>query len=114
MLRSTTSSVSHWQNSWNLPSTPTCEAALGPADFLAIAEALDALILTGIPVLTPEKRNEAQRFITLIDALYERRVKLFCTAEAAPEALYPAGDGSFAFQRTVSRLAEMQSAGYLE
>ena len=58
-------------------------------------------------------RNEAARFVTLIDALYENNVKLFATAAAAPEALYPAGDGRFEFERTVSRLKEMQSAEYL-
>jgi cell division protein ZapE len=90
-----------------------CESALGPADYLALSKRLDTVILTGIPRLTAEKRNEAKRFITLIDALYEHKVKLICTAEAAPEQLYSEGDGSFEFRRTVSRLAEMQSAHYL-
>lgn len=90
-----------------------CEAALGPADYLAIADGVEALLLTGVPTLTPEKRNEAKRFVTLIDALYEQKTKLFITAAAAPEQLYPSGDGSFEFQRTVSRLMEMQSANYL-
>ena len=94
--------------------TQLCEAALGPADYLALAAAFETLVLTGIPVLTPEKRNEAKRFVTLIDALYESKVKLVATATAVPEALYPEGDGSFEFKRTVSRLAEMQSAAYLE
>jgi cell division protein ZapE len=58
-------------------------------------------------------RNEAARFVTLIDALYEHRVKLLAAADAEPTELYPAGDGSFEFARTASRLEEMRSAGYL-
>jgi cell division protein ZapE len=64
-------------------------------------------------VLGPENRNEARRFVTLIDALYEHKVKLLAAADAAPPTLYPAGDGAFEFQRTVSRLMEMQSEDYL-
>jgi cell division protein ZapE len=71
------------------------------------------VILVGIPVMRPEMRNEAARFVTLIDALYEHRVKLLAAADAEPSGLYPAGDGEFEFQRTVSRLEEMQSAEYL-
>ena len=71
------------------------------------------MIIVGIPILTPERRNEAARFKTLIDALYEHKVKLLATADAEPAALYPAGDGAFEFERTVSRLMEMQSADYL-
>jgi cell division protein ZapE len=91
-----------------------CETALGPADYLAIAMQLDTLILTDIPHLGPEKRNEAKRFVTLIDALYEYKVKLVATAEVAPEAIYNSGDGSFEFKRTVSRLIEMQSAKWMK
>jgi len=58
-------------------------------------------------------RNEAARFVTLIDALYEHKVKLLAAADAEPVSLYPSGDGSFEFQRTVSRLEEMRSAEYL-
>ena len=90
-----------------------CERPLGAADYLSIARAADTLILTDVPVLTPEKRNEARRFITLIDALYEQKTKLVITAAAAPERLYIEGDGSFEFQRTASRLAEMQSDNYM-
>lgn len=90
-----------------------CEAALGPADYLAIARRLDTVVITGIPKLSAEKRNEAKRFVTLIDALYEHKVMLVCTADAPPEALYAEGDGHFEFQRTVSRLVEMQSRKYL-
>jgi cell division protein ZapE len=91
-----------------------CESALGPADYLALSRRLDTMILTGIPALPAEKRNEAKRFVTLIDALYEQKVKLICTAATAPEGIYSEGDGSFEFRRTLSRLAEMQSAKYLE
>jgi cell division protein ZapE len=91
-----------------------CVAALGAADYLAIAEALEVLILTDIPSLTPENRNEAKRFVTLIDALYEHKTKLICTAAATPDKLYTQGHGSFEFERTVSRLIEMQSSNYLK
>lgn len=90
-----------------------CENALGAADYLAIAWRYHTVILVGIPKLGPEKRNEAKRFVTLIDALYENNVKLLCSAAAPPDALYETGDGHFEFQRTVSRLMEMQSAQYL-
>jgi len=91
-----------------------CETALGPADYLALVKRLDTVILTDIPKLTPEKRNEAKRFVTLIDALYENKIKLIATAAAAPENLYPEGDGAPEFKRTASRLAEMQSEKYLK
>ncbi|MBK8174978.1 MAG: AFG1 family ATPase [Rhodospirillales bacterium] len=90
-----------------------CERPLGPADYLAIAGRFDVLFVARIPGLSPEKRNEAKRFVTLIDALYEHKVKLICTAERPPEALYPAGDGAFEFERTVSRLCEMQTEQYI-
>jgi cell division protein ZapE len=91
-----------------------CETTLGPADYLAIAKRLDTLILTNIPKLGTDKRNEAKRFVTLIDALYEHKVKLLATAQVAPEKLYSEGDGAFEFARTVSRLKEMQSAQWFE
>lgn len=87
--------------------------ARGAADYLAIAQRYHTVIVVGIPVLTREMRNEAARFVTLIDALYEHRVKLLASADAEPDGLYTAGDGSFEFQRTVSRLEEMRSAEYL-
>lgn len=90
-----------------------CERALGAADYLELAAVFHTVILQDIPVLSAEKRNEAKRFVTLIDALYEHRVKLICTAAAPPEHLYPHGDGSFEFARTVSRLLEMQSQRYM-
>ena len=89
-----------------------CKKALGAADYLAIATQFHTVMLEGIPAMMPEMRNEAKRFVTLIDALYERRVKLICSAAAAPEKLYESGDGSFEFERTASRLAEMQSELY--
>ncbi len=90
-----------------------CARPLGPADYLAIAEAIRVLILEDIPHLSVSNYNEAKRFVTLIDALYDHRVKLLASADAEPDALYPAGDGSFEFARTVSRLMEMQSVEYL-
>jgi cell division protein ZapE len=90
-----------------------CGEARGAADYLAVARRYHTVIIVGIPVLTREMRNEAARFVTLIDALYEHRVKLLASADAEPRDLYPEGDGSFEFQRTVSRLEEMQSAEYL-
>ncbi|MEP4784676.1 MAG: cell division protein ZapE, partial [Erythrobacter sp.] len=90
-----------------------CAEARGAPDYLAIAREFHTVILVGIPQMNKEMRNEAARFVTLIDALYEHRVKLFATANAEPEELYPAGDGSFEFERTVSRLMEMQSAEYM-
>lgn len=90
-----------------------CEKPLGAADYIALSERFSTLLLAGIPTLSPEKRNEAKRFVTLIDALYEHHVKLLCSAEAAPQALYPEGTGAFEFQRTVSRLMEMQSDRYM-
>ena len=90
-----------------------CGENRGAADYLCVAHTYHTVIVVGIPVLGPENRNEAIRFTKVIDALYENNVKLFATAAAEPEALYPAGDGAFEFQRTVSRLKEMQSAGFM-
>ena len=89
-----------------------CEQPLGPADFLAIARSFHTVMIDGIPVLSPALRNEAKRFVTLVDALYEAKAKLVATADAPPERLYPEGDGAFEFQRCVSRLNEMQSEDY--
>ena len=90
-----------------------CESNRGAADYLAIARAYHTVVIVGIPRMGPENRNEAIRFTKLIDALYEHGVKLFVTAAAAPEELYTKGDGAFEFDRTVSRLKEMQSADYM-
>lgn len=90
-----------------------CEKALGAEDYLLLARTYQTLFLDNIPKMDMGRRNEAKRFVTLIDALYEHRTKLICSADAPPEELYPAGDGSFEFERTASRLVEMQSADYL-
>jgi cell division protein ZapE len=95
-----------------------CVEARGTPDYLAVARKYHTVIVVGIPLLGPERRNETMRFITLIDALYEHKVKLIATAAEAPATLYDysrGGDeeGRFAFDRTVSRLMEMQSRAYL-
>jgi cell division protein ZapE len=90
-----------------------CVAAVGPQDYLALADAFHALIVSGIPRLIPDKRNEAKRFVTLVDTLYDRGVKLVCSAAADPADLYPQGDVAFEFERTSSRLIEMQTPAYL-
>ena len=90
-----------------------CGQPRGAADYLAIARRFHTVIVVGIPKMGPDKRNEAARFVTLIDALYEHKVKLLAAADAAPEKLYEDGDGSFEFERTASRLMEMQSEDYL-
>jgi cell division protein ZapE len=89
-----------------------CSRPLGPADYLAIAEAVEVLILDDIPLLGPARNNEAKRFVTLVDALYEAKVRLICSAAAEPDALYVEGAGAFEFERTASRLHEMRSAGW--
>ena len=95
-----------------------CGEARGAADYIAVARAYHTVILVGIPRLGPDQRNETARFVTLIDALYENKVKLFATAATIPEELYDTGaggneSGRFEFDRTVSRLTEMQSIDYL-
>jgi cell division protein ZapE len=92
-----------------------CKQPLGAADFLAIAENFHVLFVDNIPIIGPEQRNEAKRFINLIDALYDQRVKLIASAEAEPERLYCAEQGreAFEFARTVSRLTEMRSTEYM-
>ena len=90
-----------------------CGEPRGAADYLTIARHFHTVIIVGIPKLGPENRNEAARFVTLIDALYEHKVKLLAAADADPAALYTAGDGAFEFERTASRLIEMQSEEYL-
>jgi cell division protein ZapE len=90
-----------------------CARPLGAADYLEIAERFHTLLLEDIPRLSPSMREEAARFRTLIDALYEAKVKLVASADAQPIDLYPAGDQSFEFERTASRLMEMRSQAYL-
>lgn len=89
-----------------------CAQPLGPADYLALAAAVKVLMLEDIPELGAGNYNEARRFVTLIDALYEGKVRLIASAAAAPERLYVEGTGSFEFARTASRLREMQAAGW--
>ena len=90
-----------------------CNRPLGAADYLEIAERFHTVLLENILRLSPSKREEAARFRTLVDALYEAKVKLVASAEAEPQALYPEGDQSFEFERTASRLMEMRSETYL-
>lgn len=86
-----------------------CGRPLGAGDYLALADAVRVLILEDIPTLSRHNFNEAKRFVTLIDALYEAGVQLICSAAAEPEMLYVEGTGTFEFERTASRLREMQS-----
>ncbi|MEM6415020.1 MAG: cell division protein ZapE [Pseudomonadota bacterium] len=90
-----------------------CDRPLGAADYLAITARFGTLFIDHIPAMTPNRRDQAKRFVTLIDAIYESRVKLICSAAVEPDDLYPKGDGSFEFERTASRLMEMQSLDYL-
>jgi len=92
-----------------------CEQPLGAIDYLRIAREFHTIVLDHIPVMTYEKRNEAKRFISLIDTLYDNAVKLVASAAAEPAALYTGGEGYEAqeFKRTASRLVEMGSQTYL-
>lgn len=87
-----------------------CAAMLGPGDYLAIAATVRVLFVDDIPLLSAANFNEAKRFVTLIDALYEAKVRLICSAADEPERLYIEGEGTFEFERTASRLREMQGA----
>ena len=89
-----------------------CAQAYGPSDYLLIAEAASVVIIEEVPVLSRRRNNEAKRFVTFIDALYEARTRLIISAEAEPEQLYEEGPGAFEFQRTVSRLLEMRGADW--
>jgi len=90
-----------------------CGTALGPADYLEISRRYHTLILDEIPRMGESLKNEAQRFVILIDTLYENKVNLICSADAPPQELYVLGEGVFEFDRLVSRLMEMQSEEYL-
>ncbi|MFZ5668212.1 MAG: cell division protein ZapE [Pseudomonadota bacterium] len=91
-----------------------CDHALGPQDYLALAGRFHTVFLEDAPALTPARRDAARRFNTLVDALYEAQARLVVLAAVEPGDLYPAGDGAFEFERTVSRLQEMRSADWLE
>ena len=90
-----------------------CAKALGAADYIAIQAAFHTLILCDIPKMGSQMHNEAKRFSTLIDVLYEHRVNLICSAAVEPDSLYTDGIGSFEFARTASRLHEMQGPQYI-
>ena len=90
-----------------------CEQALGAEDYLKIAATYHTVFLENIPKLTYDRRNEAKRLMTLVDALYDNGIKLIVSADAAPDHLYRGSDHAFEFQRTVSRLIEMQSPEYI-
>ena len=96
-----------------VPFADLCERPLGAEDYLALAQRFPTVILEGVPRLSPERRDVARRFVALVDALYEHRVKLLLSADAPADGLYPEGDAAFEFRRTASRLIEMQSAAYL-
>ena len=89
-----------------------CGKPLGPADYLAIAEAVDLLFIDAIPRLSMSNYNEAKRFVTLVDALYEARVRVIASAADEPERLYAEGAGAFEFERTASRLREMRDVDW--
>jgi len=91
-----------------------CVQALGPADYIAIAERFHTVFIEALPRLGPERRDAARRLATLIDTLYEARARIVVLASAEPAAIYPAGDLAFEFQRTASRLEEMRSQAWLE
>lgn len=90
-----------------------CGEFNGAADYIAIAERFTTVFIEDVPVMSPANRNEARRFVTLIDALYEASTKTVILAADEPSKLYPSGDGAFEFERTVSRLEEMRSEDYL-
>ena len=89
-----------------------CEQPLGAADYLKIAHEFHTLVIDRIPIMDYERRNEAKRFATLIDTLYEARARIVVLAAGEPETLYPAGDQAFEFERTASRLREMRAEGW--
>jgi cell division protein ZapE len=89
-----------------------CEAPLGAPDYLALAEKFRVLFMEHVPALGPERRNEAKRLVLLIDTLYDAETKLVVTSAQPPDGIYPAGDHALEFERTVSRLKEMQSAAW--
>ena len=91
-----------------------CQLALGPGDYLAIADRFHTVVIDGVPCFDEARRDQARRFMTLIDTLYDRKVKVVVSAAAAPNDLNATRSWAFEFERTVSRLMEMQSLDYLE
>jgi cell division protein ZapE len=90
-----------------------CRTALGPTDYLAIAAQFSTVIIKDIPSMGEDMKDAARRFVTLVDALYEHRTALVCSADAHPHELYTGSEGGFEFARTASRLIEMQAADYI-
>lgn len=91
-----------------------CATALGPRDYMALAKHYRVIVLRGVPKMDAQSLDKARRFVTLVDAFYDRRGLIVCSADAPPEQLYTSGDGAFEFQRTASRLLEMQAKDYLD
>ncbi len=91
-----------------------CESPLGPGDFLEIAKRFRSIIISGVPVMDSAKRDSARRFMTMIDTFYDNHIHLMLSADAPPEGLYSGDDWGFEFDRTISRLMEIQSADYIE
>jgi cell division protein ZapE len=89
-----------------------CEAPLGPPDYLTLASHFQTVFVENIPALKTSQRNEAKRFVLLIDTLYDSKRHLVASSAEAPERIYPQGDHRFEFSRTISRLQEMQSAAW--
>jgi cell division protein ZapE len=94
--------------------TDLCAKPLGALDYLAIARSFHTVMISGIPRLSPQRKDEARRFVNLIDTLYDGGVCLIAAADAEPHQLYPEGDVAFLFERTASRLIEMRSAEYMQ
>ena len=94
--------------------TDLCSRPLGALDFLAIVSTYHTVMISGIPRLDPKRKDEARRFVNLIDTLYDAGVCLIASADAEPSELYPEGDVAFLFERTASRLIEMRSAEYID
>jgi cell division protein ZapE len=90
-----------------------CGGTLGPADYLELCRRYHTFVIDGVPRMGPSRRDEAKRFNIFIDTLYDSRGRVVMSADAPPDELYVEGDGAFEFQRTASRLHEMQSAEYL-
>ena len=90
-----------------------CRTPRSAADFLTIANRFHTIMIDGIPKLHADEREVAKRFVVLIDSLYEKKVNLFASAETEPSRIYSSGDITFEFQRTISRLIEMQAEDYL-